>query len=168
MREFLTPCTNSPRAVRRTQGCQSDFQFSFRDLQVSGCAQCGLPATHRNLEAPIQEQQFRRDLFYGLRVVTITTPPLDVHPEDIPESVKYFLKRYSGAAGVTTPSIQPEAIAFVQIKSWPGNVRELENTVRQALPIAKDFTITVDHVREVLAKYRQPVAATEQSHAAYI
>jgi len=127
-----------------------------------------IAATHRNLEAAIQEQQFRQDLFYRLRVVTITIPPLDERPEDIPGLVKYFLKRYSGEAGVTAPSIQPEAIAFMQTQSWPGNVRELENTVRQALLIAKDFTINVDHVREVLAKSRQPVVATGQTHAAYI
>lgn len=127
-----------------------------------------IAATHRNLEAVIQEQQFRQDLFYRLRVMTITIPPLDERPEDIPELVKYFLKRYSGEAGVTSPSIQPEAIAFLQTQSWPGNVRELENTIRQALLIAKDFTINVDHVREVLAKSRQPVTVTGQTHAAYI
>jgi DNA-binding NtrC family response regulator len=53
--------------------------------------------------------------------------------------------------GVSSPSIQPEAITFLQNQTWPGNVRELENTVRQALLSAKTFTITVDHVREVLA-----------------
>lgn len=127
-----------------------------------------IAATHRDLERAIQEQQFRQDLFYRLRVVTVTIPPLDDRKEDIPEMVKYFLKRYSGEAGVASPSIQPEAIAFLQTQSWPGNVRELENTVRQALLLAKDYTINVGHIREVLAKSRQPISAAGQTHAAYV
>lgn len=127
-----------------------------------------IAATHRNLESAIQEQQFRQDLFYRLRVVTITIPPLEQRPEDVPELVKYFLKRYGSEAGVTSPSIQPEATAFLQGQTWPGNVRELENTIRQALLVAKDFTISVEHVKEVLAKSRQPMTATEQTLTAYV
>ena len=127
-----------------------------------------IAATHRDLETAIQEQQFRQDLFYRLRVVTITIPPLDERKEDIPEMVKYFLKRYSAESGVTSPSIQPEAISFLQEQTWPGNVRELENTVRQALLLAKDYTINVGHIREVLAKSRQPISSTGQTHSAYI
>jgi DNA-binding NtrC family response regulator len=82
--------------------------------------------------------------------------------------VKYFLRRYSNESGVSTPSIQPEAIAFLQSQTWPGNVRELENTVRQALLLAKDYTINVGHIREVLAKSRQPISSTPQTHSAYI
>jgi len=127
-----------------------------------------IAATHRDLEAAIQDQQFRQDLFYRLRVMTITIPPLNERAEDIPEMVKYFLRKYGNEAGVSSPSIQPEAITFLQNQTWPGNVRELENTVRQALLSAKTFTITVDHVREVLAKSRQPISVTGQTHAAYI
>jgi nitrogen regulation protein NR(I) len=127
-----------------------------------------IAATHRNLETAIQEQQFRQDLFYRLRVVTISIPPLDQRPEDVPELVKYFMRRYSSEAGVVSPSIQPEAISFLQSQAWPGNVRELENTIRQALLVAKDFTINVEHVKEVLAKSRQPLAVTDQTLASYI
>jgi two-component system nitrogen regulation response regulator GlnG len=47
-------------------------------------------------------------------------------------------------------------------------VRELENTVRQALLLARDYTISVDHVKEVLGKSRKPAASGDQSHAAYL
>ncbi|HWQ90881.1 MAG TPA: sigma-54 dependent transcriptional regulator [Clostridia bacterium] len=127
-----------------------------------------IAATHRDLETAIQEQQFRQDLFYRLRVVTVTIPPLDERKEDIPEMVKYFLRRYSSESGVTSPSIQPEAISFLQEQTWPGNVRELENTVRQALLLAKEYTINVAHIREVLAKSRQPISSVGQTHSTYI
>ncbi len=82
--------------------------------------------------------------------------------------VKYFLRRYGPEAGVAAPSITPEAIAYLQTQTWPGNVRELENVVRKALLFARDYTIGVDHVKEIVTKARQPVAASQQTHAAYV
>jgi nitrogen regulation protein NR(I) len=127
-----------------------------------------IAATHRDLEAAIRERLFREDLFYRLSVVTIKLPPLNQRADDIPDMVRYFLRRYGPEAGVSAPSITPEAIEFLQSQNWPGNVRELENTVRKALLIARDYTISLDHVKEVLAKAREPVATSQQSHAAYI
>jgi len=127
-----------------------------------------IAATHRNLEIAIQERQFREDLFYRLNVVTITLPPLSERTEDIPDMTRYFLRKYGPEAGVTAPSITPEAISVLQQQSWPGNVRELENTVRQALLLAREHTISMEHVMEVLGKSRRPVSAGQQSHSAYI
>src|SRR5574338_256127 len=85
-----------------------------------------IAATHRDLEAAIRERLFREDLFYRLSVVTIKLPPLNQRTDDIPDMVRYFLRRYGPEAGVTAPAIAPEAIAFLQSQTWPGNVRELE------------------------------------------
>jgi nitrogen regulation protein NR(I) len=127
-----------------------------------------IAATHRDLDAAIRERHFREDLFYRLSGVTITLPPLNQRAEDIPDMIRYFLRRYGREVGVAAPSITPEAIAFLQSQSWPGNVRELENAVRKALLIARDYTIGIDHVKEIMAKSRQPMAASHQSHADYI
>jgi nitrogen regulation protein NR(I) len=127
-----------------------------------------IAATHRDLEAAIQERLFREDLFYRLNVVTIMLPPLSERSEDIPEMVRYFLRKYSNEAGVTSPSITPEALVFLQQQTWRGNVRELENTVRQALLLARDYTISLEHVKEVLAKSRKPATTATQTHSAYV
>jgi nitrogen regulation protein NR(I) len=127
-----------------------------------------IAATHRDLEEAIEEKHFRQDLFYRLNVVTITLPPLSERIEDIPDMARYFLRKYSREAGVSAPSITAEAIALLQQQSWPGNVRELENTVRQALLLARDYTISMEHIREVLAKSRKPINRSQQSHTAYI
>ena len=127
-----------------------------------------IAATHRDLEAAIRERLFREDLFYRLSVITIKLPSLNQRADDIPDMVKYFLRRYGPEAGVAAPAITPDAIAFLQNQDWPGNVRELENTVRKALLIARDYTISLDHVKEVLAKSREPAAVSTQSHSAYI
>lgn len=127
-----------------------------------------IAATHRDLEAAIEERLFREDLFYRLNVVTITLPPLSERSEDIPDLARYFLKKYGPEVGVVSPSISPEAIAFLQQQRFPGNIRELENTVRQALLIARDYTISVEHIKDALAKNRRTATNRNQSHSAYV
>jgi DNA-binding NtrC family response regulator len=126
-----------------------------------------LAATHRDLESAMQERQFREDLFYRLCGVTITLPPLVQRAEDIPELVKYFMRRSGPELGVESPSIQPEAIAFLQAQAWPGNVRELENAVRQSLLLARGYPVSLDHAQQTYTRMRKPVAASDQTIAGY-
>src|SRR5581483_8373369 len=127
-----------------------------------------LAATHRDLENAIKERQFREDLFYRLSGVTITLPPLAQRTEDIPELVKYFIHRTGPELGIDRPSIQPEAIAFLQSQTWPGNVRELENMLRQSLLLARGYPISLEHVQQACARARKPVAASDQTIAGYL
>jgi DNA-binding NtrC family response regulator len=127
-----------------------------------------LAATHRDLETAIEEREFREDLYYRLSVVTIQLPALSQRAEDVPELVRFFIGRYAREVGIETPSIQPEAVAFLQGQTWPGNVRELENVVRQALLLARPFAISLEHVRLVLAKAHKPPVVASQTHAAYV
>jgi len=126
-----------------------------------------LAATHRDLETALKENQFREDLFYRLSGVTITLPALSQRPEDISELVKYFMRRSGGEVGVDAPSIQPEAIAFLQNQAWPGNVRELENVVRQALLLARNYPISLEHAQEAYARTRKSVLVSDQTIAGY-
>jgi DNA-binding NtrC family response regulator len=126
-----------------------------------------LAATHRDLESAMQERQFREDLFYRLCGVTITLPPLGQRTEDIPELVKYFMRRSGPELGIESPAIQPEAIGFFQSQAWPGNVRELENAVRQSLLLARGYPVGLDHAQQTYARMRKPVAASDQTIAGY-
>lgn len=126
-----------------------------------------LTATHRDLEGAIQEKQFREDLFYRLSGVTITLPSLKQRIEDIPDLVKYFLQRFAQELGNEMPAIQPDAIAFLQTQSWPGNVRELENTVRQALLLARGYPVSLAHVQQATAHSRKPALLGDQTIAGY-
>jgi DNA-binding NtrC family response regulator len=127
-----------------------------------------LAATHRNLEQAIQEHEFREDLYYRLSVVTLQLPTLNERADDIPELVKFFIQRYAGELGLEAPSIQHEAILFLQRQEWPGNVRQLENVVRQALLLARPFAINLEHVQQVLARVPKPPTGDGLTHAAYI
>jgi DNA-binding NtrC family response regulator len=127
-----------------------------------------LAATHRDLESAMKENQFREDLFYRLSGVTIALPPLSQRPEDIPELVKYFMQRSGGEVGVDAPSIQAEAIVFLQNQAWRGNVRELENVVRQALLFARNYPISLEHAREAYARTGKSVLVSDQTIAGYL
>jgi nitrogen regulation protein NR(I) len=126
-----------------------------------------LAATHRDLETALKENQFREDLFYRLSGVTIALPPLSQRPEDIPDLVKHFMQRSGGEVGVDAPSIQPEAIVFLQNQAWRGNVRELENVVRQALLLARNYPISLEHAQEACARTGKPIVVTDQTIAGY-
>ncbi|HWH69695.1 MAG TPA: sigma-54 dependent transcriptional regulator [Candidatus Sulfotelmatobacter sp.] len=120
-------------------------------------------ATHRDLEAAIKDKAFREDLYYRLSVVVINLPPLRERKEDIPELVKYFLRKYATELGAENPSIQAEALDCLRCQNWPGNVRELENIVRKVLLLAQGYTINLDHVHAALSRTAPPREAANQS-----
>ncbi len=126
-----------------------------------------LAATHRDLEAAMRDKQFREDLFFRLNVVVIEVPPLRKRPEDIPNTVRYFLARYGTELGITEPSIHPEALRFFQQQPWPGNVRELENAVRKALLMARGYPIGFDEASRSCAGSPVPGVSGE-SLAAFV
>lgn len=98
-------------------------------------------ATNKDLEKAIREGTFREDLYYRLKVVTIWLPPLRERKEDIPELVRYFLRKFSLELNKPVGEIAPQALEKLIRFRWPGNVRELENTVKRAMVIAKGTTL---------------------------
>ena len=120
-----------------------------------------IAATHRDLKIAIREKQFREDLFYRLNVVCITLPPLRNRPEDIPELVRHFLRQQSVEMGIDKPSIQDQAMQFLQEQPWHGNVRELESALRRALLVTPGYPITIKDVHR--AMITGPGAKNEQS-----
>jgi|ERR1044071_3815663 nitrogen regulation protein NR(I) len=127
-----------------------------------------LAATHRDLEQAIRARQFREDLYYRLSVVVISLPPLRERKEDIPDLVRFFLRKYAGELGAENPSIHAEALDYLRAENWPGNVRELENVVRKVLLLAQGYTITVAHVQAALARATSPPEAGDQSLREYV
>lgn len=92
-----------------------------------------IAATNRDLEKALAEKQFREDLYYRLKVVTIWVPPLRDHIKDIPLLAEHFLQRYAEEFGIPNPVIDAEAVTELARYAWPGNVRELSNTLQKAL-----------------------------------
>ena len=95
-----------------------------------------IAASNRDLTAAVREGRFREDLYFRLRVVPITLPPLRQRREDIPELIAFFLDKINREMGTSVAGISPEAQGLLVHHSWPGNVRELENTLLRAAVLA--------------------------------
>ncbi|HEY0192193.1 MAG TPA: sigma-54 dependent transcriptional regulator [Kofleriaceae bacterium] len=96
-----------------------------------------IAATHRDLPAMVARGTFREDLFYRLRVVEITLPPLRERAGDIPILVEGLLGKINRDLGKDVRYVTPAALARLAAHPWPGNVRELENLLTRAVVLAK-------------------------------
>lgn len=111
-----------------------------------------LSATNRDLEEFIEEDRFRRDLYYRLNVVRIKVPNLRERAGDIPALVSHFLKKYSDKFEIQR-KIDEDAVEYLKQCEWPGNIRELENVVQRLMISAKGEQITLlDVMRELHAE----------------
>src|SRR5262245_61812332 len=88
-----------------------------------------IAATNRDLDSAIANGTFRRDLYYRLNVVSLSTPPLRERREDIVLLASWFLRRHIEKARRQVVGFSPEALACLTAYEWPGNVRELENAI---------------------------------------
>jgi formate hydrogenlyase transcriptional activator len=90
-------------------------------------------ATNRDLEHMVEEQRFRSDLYYRLKVFPIMLPPLRERAEDIPALVRHFAQKFALRMKKRIETIPAEAMKALQAYPWPGNVRELENFIERAV-----------------------------------
>ena len=90
-------------------------------------------ATNRDLAQMVEEQKFRSDLYYRLKVFPITLPPLRERVEDIPALVRHFAQKFALRMKKRIETIPAEAMKALQAYAWPGNVRELENFIERAV-----------------------------------
>ena len=103
-----------------------------------------LAATHRDLEAMIEEQAFRADLYYRLRVLELAIPPLRERREDILPLAQHFLEGLAGAGSV--PRLTQAAKDALEAQDWPGNVRELANALERGWVLSPDGHIGPEHM----------------------
>ena len=89
-------------------------------------------ATNADLYAAVAQGKFREDLFYRINVVTIRTPPLRQHKEDIPLLVNYFLEKIRVKFNRDIRRLSADTLDALMQHSWPGNVRELEHVLESA------------------------------------
>jgi formate hydrogenlyase transcriptional activator len=92
-----------------------------------------IAATNRDLGRMVEEQVFRSDLYYRLKVFPITVPPLRDRVEDIPLLVRHFAQKLAQRMKKRIETIPSEAMQALQAYHWPGNVRELENFIERAV-----------------------------------
>lgn len=99
-------------------------------------------ATHRNLQAMIEDGTFREDLYYRLAVVPLLLPPLRERREDIPELVKHLFNKAKERLGISGVELAANVVQHLTRYRWPGNVRELENVLERMLVLSSSNLVT--------------------------
>jgi two-component system nitrogen regulation response regulator GlnG len=105
-----------------------------------------IAATNQDLEAAVAARRFREDLYFRLRVIPITLPPLRERREDIAELTDYFVTKAAREMGAHVRYVAADARVKLAAWNWPGNVRELENTVLRAALLASGNTIHTEDI----------------------
>jgi DNA-binding NtrC family response regulator len=103
-------------------------------------------ATHRDLESAIRAGHFRQDLYFRLKGLTITLPPLRVREGDVELLAKHFLARAARDLVEVIPTLHESALAKLCAYSWPGNVRELRHIAYSALGMCRGNQILPAHL----------------------
>jgi DNA-binding NtrC family response regulator len=96
-----------------------------------------IAATNKNLEELVKAGSFREDLFFRLRVVEITLPPLRARAGDVPLLAQGFLSEFARENDKAVNSFTSDALELLMNYSWPGNVRELRTAVEHAVVLSR-------------------------------
>ena len=100
-----------------------------------------LSATHKDLQALVDDGSFRQDLFYRINVINLQVPSLRERQDDVALLATRFLSNIAHECGVDNASIDDSAMQALKSYSFPGNVRELENIIERAFTLCEDDII---------------------------
>lgn len=119
-----------------------------------------LSATNRSLEEAVANGDFREDLYYRLKVVTVDLPPLASRPEDIVPLMedfrRQFAKHHRKNSERFSPAVRRRFFSF----DWPGNVRQLRNAVETMVVLDMDGVLDIDDLPPELADVQPPDTPT--------
>jgi len=105
-----------------------------------------ITATNANLTGLVEEQKFRKDLYYRLNMINMHIKPLKERKEDIKILTHYFIELFNRTFSKSIYKITDEAIAKLEKYSWPGNTRELRNTIERAMIFCKNNVIDLKDI----------------------
>jgi PAS domain S-box-containing protein len=103
-------------------------------------------ATNRDLAKLVQEGRFREDLYYRVRVISLSLPSLSQRREDVPLLVDHLVAKFNRIQGKDIEGVSEEVMAQLMEYGYPGNVRELENIIEQAFVLCRGRLIELHHL----------------------
>ena len=121
-------------------------------------------ATNKNLLDAIKAGEFRQDLYYRLNVISVTSPSLREHREDIPLLALHFANKYAARCKRSFKGIAPDARRLLMQYSWPGNVRELENAIEHAIVMGLTDEILPEDLPSALLEEQSPQLEAARYH----
>ncbi|MDP2363739.1 MAG: sigma-54 dependent transcriptional regulator [Ignavibacteria bacterium] len=112
-----------------------------------------IAATNNDLQKEVDKRRFREDLYFRLKAVSLTIPPLRKRKSDIEELAKHFIKVYCDNNKLAVPEITNRALEILKNFSWPGNIRELKNTVETAIALNRGKILSEEMFSELVSDY---------------
>jgi formate hydrogenlyase transcriptional activator len=134
------PLDLQPKLLRVLQDQEFERLGSNRTIKVDLRL---VAATNRDLPQRMAQNEFRSDLFYRLSVFPIRMPPLRERREDIPQLVRYYVRKFALRMERHIETIPKETIKALMEWSWPGNVRELENLMERSVILSTGSALHV-------------------------
>ncbi len=119
-------------------------------------------ATNKDLRTLVQHGKFREDLYYRIKGIEITAPPLRERKEDIPLLAQRFLQQEARNQEKSI-SFAPDALAMLEQYPWPGNVRELKHTIAALVAQCQEKEITNTNLEKFLGIQQPSVKQTSSS-----
>ncbi|MBI3111291.1 MAG: sigma-54-dependent Fis family transcriptional regulator [Ignavibacteriales bacterium] len=116
-----------------------------------------IAATNKDLQYEVQQKRFRPDLYFRLRSVNITIPPLRSRKGDVPLLVEHFVEEFTAKNGMKFEGFTDDATELIMSYHWPGNVRELKNVIESMLVLENGRRMNAALVRKYLREYQVPV-----------
>ncbi len=158
------PLELQPKLLRVLQEREFERLGSTRTLRTDARL---IAATNRDLEAMVDEQKFRSDLYYRLNVFPVRVPSLRERPEDIPLLVRHFVQQFSRQLGKTIDTIPSDTMTTLVRYPWPGNIRELQNVIERAAILSRGPVLTVpsDQLRATSNSQAMTMAASAAAEA---
>ncbi len=117
-----------------------------------------ITATHRNLQAMVQAETFRRDLYFRINTFPIRTPALHERADDIPLLAISLLARVDRKS---RRRFSPSALSWLSRRRYSGNIRELRNLIERATLLADGDVIEVSHLTDLADDLPAPLPSPE-------
>ncbi|MEK6221367.1 MAG: sigma-54 dependent transcriptional regulator [Chloroflexota bacterium] len=105
-----------------------------------------IAASNRDLKKMIEQEEFRSDLYFRLKVVDIDIPSLRDRKADIPKLVGHFMSQNNPRMGLNIQDVTPKAMEKLVLYNWPGNIRELKNVMERAMLFCEDSALDQQHL----------------------
>jgi formate hydrogenlyase transcriptional activator len=155
------PLELQPKLLRALQEQEFERLGCGRTIRVNVRV---VAATNQDLWQLVSKKLFRADLFYRLNVIPIFLPPLRERPDDIPQLVEHFVRKYTTRLNKEIDTIPDEVMDVLKLHDWPGNIRELQNVIERAVVLSPGPVLrpTLPELRHMT---KQPTAAAAQTFA---
>jgi DNA-binding NtrC family response regulator len=119
-----------------------------------------ISATNHDLIQLLEEKKFRQDLYFRIKGVSLSVPPLRDRASDIPELADYFLKEAAAELNKSITSINPAAMNILTGYNWPGNIRQLRNCIRTMAVMCDREQLDVQNIPPEIHPIRQLAGTT--------